>query len=70
MAGMPDAGTIAIDVGGPFTDMMLADAGTSATWVAKTPSTLGDRGGRDEREMTTRHSVPRPVRANVQRHSE
>ena len=43
MAGMPDAGTIAIDVGG--TDITFADAGTGATWVAKTPSTPGDLSG-------------------------
>jgi len=48
MAGMPDTGTIAIDVGGTFTDITFADAGTGATWVAKTPSTPGDRGGRDD----------------------
>ena len=41
MAGMPDTGTIAIDVGGTFTDITFADAGTGATWVAKTPSTPG-----------------------------
>jgi len=35
-------GTIAIDVGGTFTDVTFADAGTGATWVAKTPSTPGD----------------------------
>ena len=45
MAGMPDTGTIAIDVGGTFTDITFADAGTGATWVAKTPSTPGDLSG-------------------------
>jgi N-methylhydantoinase A len=39
MIAMPPAGTIAIDVGGTFTDIALADAATGATWVAKTPST-------------------------------
>ena len=42
MTAMPPAGTIAIDVGGTFTDITLADAATGATWVAKTPSTPGD----------------------------
>src|SRR5215475_13343513 len=45
MAGMPDTGTIAIDVGGTFTDITFADASTGATWVAKTPSTPGDLSG-------------------------
>jgi N-methylhydantoinase A len=36
------AGTIAIDVGGTFTDITFADAGTGESWVAKTPSTPGD----------------------------
>jgi N-methylhydantoinase A len=36
------SGTLAIDVGGTFTDVTFADAGTGATWVAKTPSTPGD----------------------------
>lgn len=35
-------GTVAIDVGGTFTDITFADAETGATWVAKTPSTPGD----------------------------
>jgi N-methylhydantoinase A len=35
-------GTVAIDVGGTFTDVTFADAATGATWVAKTPSTPGD----------------------------
>jgi N-methylhydantoinase A len=35
-------GTLAIDVGGTFTDSTFADAETGATWVAKTPSTPGD----------------------------
>ena len=39
---MSAPGTIAIDVGGTFTDITLADAATGATWVAKTPSTPGD----------------------------
>ncbi|HYB44127.1 MAG TPA: hydantoinase/oxoprolinase N-terminal domain-containing protein, partial [Candidatus Methylomirabilis sp.] len=42
---MPPTGTIAIDVGGTFTDVTFADAGTGATWVAKTPSTPGDLSG-------------------------
>ncbi len=42
MTAMPPVGTIAIDVGGTFTDITLADAATGATWVAKTPSTPGD----------------------------
>jgi hypothetical protein len=35
-------GTLAIDVGGTFTDVTFADAATGATWVAKTPSTPAD----------------------------
>jgi len=35
-------GTLAIDVGGTFTDVTFADAVTGTTWVAKTPSTPGD----------------------------
>jgi N-methylhydantoinase A len=35
-------GTLAIDVGGTFTDCTFADAGTGATWVVKTPSTPSD----------------------------
>ena len=42
---MPAAGTIAIDVGGTFTDITLADARSGETWVAKTPSTPGDLSG-------------------------
>ena len=34
--------TLAIDVGGTFTDVTFADAATGALWVAKTPSTPGD----------------------------
>jgi N-methylhydantoinase A len=34
-------GTLAIDVGGTFTDVTFADAVTGAAWVAKTPSTPG-----------------------------
>ncbi|MGH7401708.1 MAG: hydantoinase/oxoprolinase family protein [Candidatus Rokuibacteriota bacterium] len=34
--------TLAIDVGGTFTDITFADAATGALWVAKTPSTPGD----------------------------
>ncbi len=34
--------TLAIDVGGTFTDITFADAATGTTWVAKTPSTPGD----------------------------
>ncbi len=34
--------TLAVDVGGTFTDITFADAATGATWVAKTPSTPGD----------------------------
>src|SRR5712692_9873286 len=36
------AGTIAIDVGGTFTDITFADAVTGESWVAKTPSTPSD----------------------------
>ena len=36
------SGTLAIDVGGTFTDVTFADSATGATWVAKTPSTPGD----------------------------
>ncbi len=35
-------GTLAIDVGGTFTDVTLADAATGQTWVTKTPSTPHD----------------------------
>ncbi len=42
---MTTAGTVAIDVGGTFTDVTFADADTGATWVAKTPSTPGDLSG-------------------------
>jgi N-methylhydantoinase A len=35
-------GTLAIDVGGTFTDSTFADAETGAVWVAKTPSTPDD----------------------------
>src|ERR671924_749185 len=34
--------TLAIDVGGTFTDVTLADAATGKTWVTKTPSTPSD----------------------------
>ena len=40
VSSMP--GTIAIDVGGTFTDITFTDAATGALWVAKTPSTPGD----------------------------
>jgi len=33
------AGTLAIDVGGTFTDVTFADAESGATWATKTPST-------------------------------
>ena len=36
------AGTLAIDVGGTFTDITFADAVTGESWVAKTPSTPSD----------------------------
>src|SRR5499426_47352 len=39
---MPRTCTLAIDVGGTFTDITFADAETGATWVAKTPSTPSD----------------------------
>ena len=39
---MPKTCTLAIDVGGTFTDITFADAATGATWIAKTPSTPGD----------------------------
>jgi N-methylhydantoinase A len=35
-------GTLAVDVGGTFTDSTFADAETGAVWVAKTPSTPDD----------------------------
>src|SRR5438876_773538 len=35
-------GTLAIDVGGTFTDITFADAVTGESWVAKTPSTPSD----------------------------
>jgi N-methylhydantoinase A len=34
--------TLAIDVGGTFTDVTLADAATGKTWITKTPSTPQD----------------------------
>src|SRR5262249_3476576 len=36
------SGTVAIDVGGTFTDITFADAETGINWVAKTPSTPAD----------------------------
>lgn len=42
MTAMPENGTIAVDVGGTFTDVTFADALTGITWVAKTPSTPAD----------------------------
>src|SRR5215469_2280589 len=39
---MPRTCTLAIDVGGTFTDITFADAATGATWIAKTPSTPGN----------------------------
>src|SRR5499427_8406500 len=39
---MPRTCTLAIDVGGTFTDITFADAATGATWIAKTPSTTED----------------------------
>ena len=39
---MPRTCTLAIDVGGTFTDITFADAATGAIWVAKTPSTPED----------------------------
>ncbi|HVQ76151.1 MAG TPA: hydantoinase/oxoprolinase family protein [Candidatus Binatia bacterium] len=42
---MSQPGTVAIDVGGTFTDITFADAATGTTWVAKTPSTPGDLSG-------------------------
>ena len=34
--------TLAVDVGGTFTDITFTDAATGSVWVAKTPSTPGD----------------------------
>ncbi|RPJ32317.1 MAG: hypothetical protein EHM35_11555, partial [Planctomycetaceae bacterium] len=34
--------TLAVDVGGTFTDVTLADAATGNTWITKTPSTPQD----------------------------
>ncbi|MBI3328765.1 MAG: hypothetical protein HYZ81_18935, partial [Nitrospinae bacterium] len=34
--------TLAVDVGGTFTDVTLADATTGQTWATKTPSTPQD----------------------------
>jgi N-methylhydantoinase A len=42
MTAMPESGTIAVDVGGTFTDVTFADALTGTTWAAKTPSTPGN----------------------------
>ncbi len=39
---MSRTGTLAVDVGGTFTDVTFADAATGAHWVAKTPSTPED----------------------------
>lgn len=39
---MTALGTLAIDVGGTFTDVTFADAESGASWVAKTPSTPED----------------------------
>jgi N-methylhydantoinase A len=39
---MTSPGTLAIDVGGTFTDVTFADAESGARWVAKTPSTPED----------------------------
>ncbi len=39
---MSGTGTLAIDVGGTFTDITFADAATGVSWVAKTPSTPDD----------------------------
>jgi N-methylhydantoinase A len=39
---MSATGTLAIDVGGTFTDITFADAASGASWVAKTPSTPDD----------------------------
>src|SRR6185295_18806365 len=39
---VPKTCTLAIDVGGTFTDITFTDAATGALWVAKTPSTPGD----------------------------
>ena len=39
---MSPTGTLAVDVGGTFTDITFADAATGTTWVAKTPSTPSD----------------------------
>src|SRR5215831_12866721 len=39
---MPRTCTLAIDVGGTFTDITFADAATGATWIAKTPSSPED----------------------------
>src|SRR5690242_11445714 len=41
-APVAKTGTLAIDVGGTFTDITFTDAATGALWVAKTPSTPGD----------------------------
>src|SRR5262245_11137943 len=45
MTAARPSGTVAIDVGGTFTDVTFADSETGATWVAKTPSTPGDLSG-------------------------
>src|SRR5262249_34112534 len=45
LVAMSRTGTVAIDVGGTFTDITFADAATGATWVAKTPSTPSDLSG-------------------------
>ena len=34
--------SIAVDVGGTFTDIVLCDTASNAQWVHKTPSTPGD----------------------------
>jgi N-methylhydantoinase A len=42
MPSIVSPGTLAIDVGGTFTDVTFADAASGETWVAKTPSTPGN----------------------------
>jgi N-methylhydantoinase A len=42
MRSIVSPGTLAIDVGGTFTDATFADAASGETWVAKTPSTPGN----------------------------
>ena len=59
------AGTIAVDVGGTFTDVTFADAGTGESWVAKTPSTPSDLADGFITESAIYQSAGRPTELAV-----